>query len=217
MIPALTTLAAALLCFLCVRHHAREIPADLLSRSRQALAEAGIPADGLAFDGRFAILRGVEGTPAVSVKAKQIVESVWGVHHARIEAIPAPPEPGGGGVQQRLTEITRQKGVEFEKGNTQITEEGQRTLDEVAAVLGRSPKIMVEIGGHTDSRGRASRNRQLSLERAEAVKAYLAAKGIQASRMAAAGYGSARPLASNKTEEGRRANRRIEFTVKEGQ
>ena len=71
----------------------------------------------------------------------------------------------------------------------------------------------MEISGHTDSRGGADFNRELSARRAEAVKSYLVGKGIKSDRLTSIGYGMDRPIASNKTDAGRGRNRRTEFRL----
>jgi len=70
--------------------------------------------------------------------------------------------------------------------------------------------MTARIEGHTDSSGSAEINQQLSQQRAEAVMQALEARGVDAARLSAEGYGAERPLASNDTEEGRSANRRVE-------
>lgn len=84
------------------------------------------------------------------------------------------------------------------------------TLDQIIASLKAQPEIDIEVQGHTDSRGNRRYNKYLSLRRAKAVEAYLVGKGIAASRISTSGYGSDRPLASNKTVKGRALNRRVE-------
>jgi len=69
------------------------------------------------------------------------------------------------------------------------------------------------VAGHTDSVGTDSYNQGLSERRANAVKDYLTAQGIKASRLTARGYGESRPVASNDTDEGRAENRRVELIV----
>jgi outer membrane protein OmpA-like peptidoglycan-associated protein len=68
----------------------------------------------------------------------------------------------------------------------------------------------IEISGHTDNVGKKSANKKLSQQRADAVRAYLVAKGIDPDRIKAVGYGDEKPVASNDTSEGRQKNRRIE-------
>ena len=73
--------------------------------------------------------------------------------------------------------------------------------------------MKIEIGGHTDNTGDKARNKALSQSRAKAVKDYLVSKGVDATRLSAIGYGDTKPLADNKTEEGRAKNRRTVFKV----
>jgi outer membrane protein OmpA-like peptidoglycan-associated protein len=103
--------------------------------------------------------------------------------------------------------------IGFGSGSKAIAPGSCPDLDEVACLLKANPDLTVEIGGHTDREGPASRNRQVSLERAEAVKAYLVSKGVPASRLVTKGYGEVHPIASNRYAEGRARNRRIEFRV----
>ena len=87
-------------------------------------------------------------------------------------------------------------------------------LDAVAAVLTTErATAQVDIAGHTDSVGDEGYNQQLSEQRAASVKAYLVARGVEESRVRIAGYGEAKPRASNDTVEGRRLNRRVEIRV----
>ena len=79
--------------------------------------------------------------------------------------------------------------------------------------LRANPRLSVSVDGHTDDQGEAGRNQALSERRAEAVLQYLAAAGVPRGRLSAIGYGESKPVASNGTDNGRRANRRIEFTV----
>lgn len=103
------------------------------------------------------------------------------------------------------------EGVGFEPGSAKLTAESRGILDGVAASLLAWPDVRVEIGGHTDSRGAASPNRELSRRRAAAVKGYLTAKGVAGDRLGTRGYGEDAPLATNDTPEGRARNRRVEL------
>jgi len=80
-------------------------------------------------------------------------------------------------------------------------------------MMERSPNMLVEIGGHTDSLGPDDYNQLLSQRRANAVKSYLEKLGIDSKRIKAVGYGEGRPVAPNDSQEGRRLNRRTEFTI----
>jgi len=103
--------------------------------------------------------------------------------------------------------------VYFDFDKATIKPEGKAVLDEAAALLQKHERVVVEVAGHTDSVGSESYNQGLSERRAVAVKEYLTAKGITASRLTARGYGEAQPVASNDTKEGRAENRRVELIV----
>jgi OOP family OmpA-OmpF porin len=103
--------------------------------------------------------------------------------------------------------------IRFRLGSTKITKGSSRALDEVASILKQNPDIIVEIGGHTDTMGKATVNRAISLNRAEEVKLYLVSQGVPASQMVTKGYGEVHPIASNRDAYGRAMNRRIEFKV----
>ena len=81
--------------------------------------------------------------------------------------------------------------------------------------MSENPTMKVEIGGHTDSTGKAAANKVLSEKRAKAVVDYLIDNGITADRLTYKGYGPDRPVATNKTAAGRQLNRRTEFKVLE--
>lgn len=103
--------------------------------------------------------------------------------------------------------------VEFESGSAILTPTGQKILDEMALAMNKVGNKSVRIIGHTDSQGNATTNLGLSLQRANAVREYLVAKGVNRSLLSTNGLGSTQPIADNETEEGRRRNRRIEFDV----
>jgi outer membrane protein OmpA-like peptidoglycan-associated protein len=73
--------------------------------------------------------------------------------------------------------------------------------------------LRIEISGHTDNAGTDAINDKLSQARADAVKNYLLAASVAANRIQSKGYGSLKPIATNETEEGRQANRRVEFAI----
>jgi len=106
--------------------------------------------------------------------------------------------------------------VHFATNKAVIKRESFGLLDQVAAVLRGNPQItLLRIEGHTDGRGKARYNLQLSQRRAEAVRKRLVDGGIAAARLTAVGYGESRPIDSDRTSEGRAANRRVEFTILE--
>jgi outer membrane protein OmpA-like peptidoglycan-associated protein len=117
-------------------------------------------------------------------------------------------------VQLEGDRITVSETILFDTGKASIDPASTGLLDDVAGILKANPAItQMTIEGHTDSVGDAELNKQLSQGRADAVKAYLVGKGIDAGRMTATGYGAERPIASNDTEAGRATNRRVDFKV----
>lgn len=114
-------------------------------------------------------------------------------------------------------EIQILKKVEFATGKSTILQKSYPILDEVIRLLKVNPDIkLLSIEGHTDNRGSDELNEKLSADRAKAVLDYLVTKGgIEASRLASAGFGPQRPIADNATEDGRQRNRRVEFLIKE--
>ena len=86
-------------------------------------------------------------------------------------------------------------------------------LDKLTRLLKGNPQLRIELGGHTDDVGHDDANLKLSQQRADAVREYLIAQGIDASRITAKGYGETKPVAANDTVEGRALNRRTEVTV----
>jgi len=104
------------------------------------------------------------------------------------------------------------EGVTFEYDSAKLTAESTAVLDKVAASLVEWSDVNVEVNGHTDSKGADAYNMKLSQARAEAVRDYLVSKGVASSRLAAKGFGETKPIADNKTDEGRAQNRRVELT-----
>ncbi|AIY42888.1 Outer membrane protein A precursor [Collimonas arenae] len=104
----------------------------------------------------------------------------------------------------------------FDFGKAVIKPTAHVALDQFAERIRNADYEVVVTIGHTDSVGSDSYNQKLSVERAEAVRAYLITQGIDASRIKAEGRGANQPLASNATPEGRAQNRRVEIEVTEG-
>lgn len=102
----------------------------------------------------------------------------------------------------------------FDVNSATLDSGGRGTLEDVAGVLNEYPKTAVVVQGHTDSTGSEELNQALSERRATSVRNYLAARGVDADRMAALGYGEGYPVASNDSESGRQQNRRVDILLK---
>jgi OOP family OmpA-OmpF porin len=103
--------------------------------------------------------------------------------------------------------------IEFESGKAALTDSGKAILDQMSVALLRLKDKKVEVIGHTDNAGSRAGNLSLSQARAEAVKEYVAGRGVKPELIAVSGEGPDRPVADNRTSEGRARNRRIEFKV----
>lgn len=109
------------------------------------------------------------------------------------------------------------KNIFFDSGKSDIKAESYPELDRIYDLLQGSAQLKLQVNGHTDNVGDAAFNRSLSLKRAESVVKFLTAKGVEAGRLRAIGYGEERPLVSNDDEQGgREINRRTEIEVFEG-
>jgi len=110
--------------------------------------------------------------------------------------------------------IVIQDKVEFAYDRAVIREVSDPLLDAVASTLKSHPEIkLVEVQCHTDNKRHVIYNQRLSQKRADAVKAALVKRGIDANRMTTKGYGPSKPLVDNKTEAGRATNRRVDFVI----
>jgi outer membrane protein OmpA-like peptidoglycan-associated protein len=108
------------------------------------------------------------------------------------------------------------EGIHFKSGRALILPGSYALLDRAVGVLKDYPDVRLEISGHTDSRGKADHNRDLSQLRADAVKTYFISRGIDANRLTSIGYGADRPVDTNSTDAGRARNRRTEFRLLTG-
>jgi outer membrane protein OmpA-like peptidoglycan-associated protein len=105
------------------------------------------------------------------------------------------------------------KNVFFVISKSELKSESFPELDRLVEIMKENRTMEIELGGHTDSRGNAEDNMQLSILRVQAVKKYLVDKGIAASRITGKGYGGTRPVAPSDTEANRQLNRRVEFKI----
>ena len=115
--------------------------------------------------------------------------------------------------QRAFTDTMAGRNVTFESDNARISPVSARLLDAVTGVASLCSQFVVEIGGHTDSRGGDNYNLKLSQDRADAVRAYLVSKGVSEDGLVSVGYGETRPLDPSATAEAYNKNRRTEFRV----
>jgi outer membrane protein OmpA-like peptidoglycan-associated protein len=108
---------------------------------------------------------------------------------------------------------TAARAVQFESAKAILKDASYDVLDEVVVLMRKNPSYSLSISGYTDDVGDDEANFKLSQDRAKACYDYLIFRGIKAERIRYAGFGEARPIASNDTAEGREQNRRVEFEL----
>jgi outer membrane protein OmpA-like peptidoglycan-associated protein len=104
--------------------------------------------------------------------------------------------------------------INFATGKSDIQSESAPIIDQIADMMKKNPDLSINVEGHTDNVGKPKDNQALSEQRAKAVAAALVKQGIDAKRLTAVGFGQDKPIADNKTEEGRAKNRRVELVKK---
>ncbi|MCU0661939.1 MAG: OmpA family protein, partial [Myxococcota bacterium] len=123
------------------------------------------------------------------------------------------PDKGEELARLEKAEIKITQKIHFKYDSDELTGGSHRTLNVIATVLRKNPKMKIRIEGHTDSKGRSRYNLGLSQRRVDSVKTYLVNKNVEPGRLRAKGYGESKPIETNKTREGRAANRRVEFHI----
>jgi OOP family OmpA-OmpF porin len=187
---------------------------------------AGIDALGELAEGTLVVrpdrvtVRGITGSQQAGDRISQILSARLGpgarfevevVYDEQRDPLAAIPEPNE--CVERVNAILALRKIPFAPGSSEIGQDAAATLDALAEVLDTCAPLALEVAGHTDSQGSEGGNQRLSQARAEAVMVGLSGRRIDVSLWTARGYGETRPIADNATEEGREANRRIEFTA----
>jgi outer membrane protein OmpA-like peptidoglycan-associated protein len=154
---------------------------------------------------RGAIIGAVVGGAAGAIighqmdqQAKELSQSIPGATVARV----------GEGIA-----VTFESGLLFAFDSDQILPAAGTNLTELAKSLQRYPDSQLLIVGHTDAKGDDAYNQRLSERRSAAAAAYLAAQGVDRSRLAASGKGESEPIATNDTDAGQAQNRRVEVAI----
>jgi OOP family OmpA-OmpF porin len=125
-----------------------------------------------------------------------------------VAALPTPEE-----CEAEIAGILKVAKITFEPGSATIDSAALGTMDDIAEILTKCGDLRLEVQGHTDSQGREEMNLALSQARAESVLNELRARRVLTGAFVAKGYGEANPIAENDNEDGREANRRIEFRL----
>lgn len=128
------------------------------------------------------------------------------------------PEPAAGTpppqIEVKSDRLEVKETVEFRSGSASVDPKSFALLKSVAGAIATLPaNKRITVAGHTDDRGNKKKNEALSEQRARAVIAHLIRAGIAQDRLSAEGHGPNRPIADNKTDDGRKKNRRVEFLI----
>lgn len=139
------------------------------------------------------------------------------VHQIQIEKLLDLSKLDFESVQELNHTKLRTNAIRFAYKSAELGDGSEEVLQQILALLKQHPELQLVIEAHTDDIGGRSYNIDLSQQRAQSVHSYLLENGIGADRLIPVGHGKNQPIASNKTEEGRSLNRRVEFrmTVKE--
>jgi outer membrane protein OmpA-like peptidoglycan-associated protein len=196
------------------------IRADSIERAERARAESIRRADQARTDSlqraaqaRTDSIQRVEQARTDSIRQAAVQDSLHAAELAREDSLRQAGQVDSIQIQLMLE---RKKnlvltGVTFEFNKSRLTLDAMKVLDFVGQSVKAHPEAKIEIGGYTDSVGSAAYNQRLSLARARAVRVYIIQLGVPADQLTAVGYGKAKPVASNATEEGRAQNRRVEL------
>lgn len=163
-------------------------------------------------------LIGAPATPAATtpgtVAETSVAEAAAALAAASGTTLAAPAAPSDGAAcVGRITDLLKGDKITFDPGSDDIASGSSGLVDALATLLKQCPGTPIEVAGHTDSQGTSRNNTTLSEDRAKAVLVALKERGVDVSTLKAVGYGEDKPIADNGDEEGREANRRIEFTL----
>ena len=167
------------------------------------------------------LLHGVTGDPTVKPDLAARLSAALGPsaafqldidYDAGLDPVAALPTPED--CLADVKAIQARNKITFAPGSTELDGEALGVVRRIAAVLRDCEGVAMDIGGHTDSQGRAEMNAALSQARADAVLNALMAERVLVGSLTAVGYGEERPVADNDTEDGREANRRIDFSLR---
>jgi outer membrane protein OmpA-like peptidoglycan-associated protein len=206
-----------------VRRPNENPPAKILEQARQTLYWDSAAGHEIAAEVEFTLAFLFPDDTKIEFRAKGIAEIVESENMNREEAVREVAEeierldiPGTTVKETPEGIMLSLDNIQFEPDSSRFLPGEQTKLDKISEILSRFENRDLLIGGHTAMAGTKAVRDRLSLERAEAVAAYLVSRGVRsAGRIVTRGYGADRPVASNTTETGRQQNRRVEITILE--
>lgn len=169
--------------------------------------------------GATAALAGIGFYLTDGYAATQIIDEIIDVEVPEVATEPAAPTEAPASAemvqdcQAKVTAAINGKTIEFDTGTAVLKAESAPLIDAIGAALAPCAGTMIEVAGHTDTRGDDAANMRLSEQRANTVVQALAAKNVPVSRMVAKGYGETKPAQAGESAAANQANRRIEFAV----
>ena len=198
----------------------------LAATVQESMVRSGLPSVQIKIIDSTVVLEGTIATQELKEAATRVAQAQTGVISVenmlevpvivnQVTTTTAPNLPASQKdllLQTRLSAAGASSGIQFESGGDVLTLESIPTLERLAYFLNNEKEINVQILGHTDSDEKCpGDNLILSQRRAEAVRAQLLARGIEAERLISTGMGHTDPIADNLSKAGKAANRRIEF------
>jgi len=165
-------------------------------------------------------VRGVTGNPEANANIARLLSEKLGAsedygidvtYEKKLDPVAGLLKPAE--CVDEINAVLTERKISFDPGSAELDTGGRAVVDRLAEILKGCNKAKIEIAGHTDSQGRETMNLTLSQSRADAVLQGLMARRVLTAGLSSVGYGEVSPIADNDSEEGREANRRIEFTL----
>lgn len=165
-------------------------------------------------------VRGVTGNPEANANIARLLSEKLGasedygidvIYEKKLDPVAGLLKPAE--CVDQINAVLTERKISFDPGSAELDTSGRAVVDRLAEILKGCVRAKIEIAGHTDSQGREIMNLTLSQSRADAVLQGLMARRVLTAGLTAIGYGEVKPIADNESEEGREANRRIEFIL----
>lgn len=187
------------------------LPLDFREKQDKKIHHLSISVNGTFLKAYVDNVRVLNDPDAIPRPIQQVGIGPWGSGHAIISNFRL--AEGGKNIKSAIDTDGKivTHGILFDLGSDKIRPESAATLNMILGLLNDDPGLRFSIEGHTDNQGSAAANQPLSERRALAIKNWLAAKSIDASRLQTRGWGQTKPIDSNSTKEGQANNRRVEF------